>query len=233
MKETSKIGMVGGSLKVTAKSLRNYHISDKLIISFDHAIRTIWGKPWQSERPNPADGIPEVTLDSHESRHVASLMRVNHAGEVSAQALYQGQAVTAKLSHIRSTMERAALEEYDHLVWCEKRLDEVGSHKSYLNFFWYSGSFAIGAIAGMIGDQWSLGFVIETERQVIAHLEDHVARLPAHDMKSRAILLQMQEDEAHHATVALHAGGVEHLPMPIKTIMGLTSKVMTATAYYF
>jgi ubiquinone biosynthesis monooxygenase Coq7 len=158
-------------------------------------------------------------------------MRINHSGEVAAQALYQGQALTARLPGVRDKMERAAEEENDHLVWCERRINELGSHKSYLNPFWYAGSFAIGALAGAAGDKWSLGFVAETERQVVRHLDEHLSRLPEHDQRSRAVLEQMKEDEGHHATVALEAGGAE-LPEPVKKLMSLTSRVMTRTAYW-
>jgi ubiquinone biosynthesis monooxygenase Coq7 len=157
-------------------------------------------------------------------------MRINHVGEVCAQALYQGQATTARLDTVRDKMERAAQEENDHLAWCEQRLEELDSHKSYMNPLWYAGSFAIGAAAGMAGDKWSLGFVVETERQVVRHLEKHLGRLPAQDEKSRAILEQMKVDEAHHATTALQAGGAE-LPAPIKTAMRISSKLMTTLAY--
>lgn len=210
---------------------RNYTPFDQLLMQVDKAVRTVFGSPPTTERPNPADAQPDTELDAEEQRRVAGLMRVNHAGEVSAQALYQGQAATAKLAEVRGKMERAALEENDHLAWCEQRLDELGSHTSVLNPLWFAGSFAIGALAGRAGDKWSLGFVVETERQVVKHLEEHLERLPAQDRKSRAVLEQMKQDEAHHATTALQAGGAE-LPEPVKQLMRLTSKVMTATAYY-
>lgn len=209
--------------------MRHYSPIDHLLINFDQAVRTVFGKPQVTERPNPAN-IHEDSVLSEEERHrAARLMRVNHAGEVSAQALYQGQALTAKLPEVREKMERAALEENDHLDWCEGRIKELGSHTSVLNPAWYAGSFAIGALAGAAGDKWSLGFVAETEHQVVKHLEDHLRHLPPQDMKSRAILEQMKEDETHHATVALEAGGAA-LPWPIKKLMGLTSRVMTKTA---
>ena len=157
-------------------------------------------------------------------------MRINHAGEVAAQGLYEGQSLTARLPEVREKMERAAMEENDHLAWCESRINELGSHKSLLNPLWYGGSLAIGAIAGLAGDKWSLGFVTETERQVVHHLDSHLAQLNENDQKSRAILEQMKEDEGQHATTALHAGGAE-LPQPIKKLMSLTSKVMTKAAY--
>ncbi|MEJ2565947.1 MAG: 2-polyprenyl-3-methyl-6-methoxy-1,4-benzoquinone monooxygenase [Gammaproteobacteria bacterium] len=210
---------------------RDYSPFDQLLMHMDKAVRTVFGTPPHTERPNPAQAQPEAELAANERRQVAGLMRVNHAGEVSAQALYQGQALTAKLTEVRAKMERAALEENDHLAWCEQRLKELDSHTSVLNPLWYAGSFTIGALAGAAGDKWSLGFVVETERQVVKHLEEHLERLPAQDHKSRAILEQMKEDEAHHATTALEAGSAE-LPGAVKRLMRLTSKIMTVTAYY-
>jgi ubiquinone biosynthesis monooxygenase Coq7 len=158
-------------------------------------------------------------------------MRVNHAGEISAQALYQGQALTARLPTVRGKMEQAAVEENDHLAWTAERIRELGTHTSVLAPFWYAGSFAIGALAGIAGDKWSLGFVAETEHQVIRHLDAHLARLPEQDAKSRAILELMRTDEARHATTALAAGGAT-LPEPVRRLMALSSKVMTTTAYW-
>jgi len=157
-------------------------------------------------------------------------MRVNHSGEVSAQGLYQGQALTAKLPDVRAKMEQAAIEENDHLVWCEQRLKDLDARKSLLNPIWYGGSFLIGATAGLLGDKWSLGFVAETEHQVVRHLDEHLESLSESDERSRAILDQMKIDEAKHATTALHHGGAD-LPTAVKKIMGLMSKVMTRTAY--
>ena len=211
--------------------MRHYSAFDQFISQADHALRTVMGKPGITERANPSVGINESKLSNEERKHSAGLMRVNHAGEVSAQALYQGQALTAKLEKIRASMERAALEENDHLAWTEKRLEDLGDHKSILNPLWYAGSFAIGAFAGAIGDKWSLGFVAETEHQVIRHLDDHLSKLPASDARSKAILQQMKEDEAHHATIALEGGGAE-LPQAVKKIMQAMSKVMTTTTYY-
>ncbi|MDH5436024.1 MAG: 2-polyprenyl-3-methyl-6-methoxy-1,4-benzoquinone monooxygenase [Gammaproteobacteria bacterium] len=209
------------------------HISplDNLVINLDQALRTVFGKPQVTERPQPDADLAQADLSTDEASRVAGLMRVNHAGEVCAQALYQGQALTAKLPNVREKMERAAQEENDHLAWCENRLKELGDHTSYLNPIWYAGSFAIGALAGLAGDKWSLGFVVETERQVVKHLESHLQQLPPQDDKSRAILAQMKEDESHHATLALNAGGAE-LPTPIKKIMQATSKIMTQTTYH-
>jgi ubiquinone biosynthesis monooxygenase Coq7 len=158
-------------------------------------------------------------------------MRVNHAGEIAAQGLYQGQAATAELPEVRAAMEQAAEEENDHLAWCEARLAELGSRPSVLGPLWYAGAFAIGAGAGLVGDRWSLGFVAETERQVVRHLEEHLGMLPADDARSRAILEQMKEDELAHGSAALEAGGAE-LPRPVKALMGLVSKLMTRGAYW-
>ena len=211
-------------------STRQYTPADRLALGLDQALRTVFGRPHTTERPNPAADIADCELDEKNRQHVAGLMRVNHVGEVCAQALYQGQAATARLDTVREKMQRAADEENDHLDWCEQRLDELGSHKSFLNPLWYAGSFTIGAAAGLAGDKWSLGFVVETERQVVRHLEGHLQQLPVQDEKSRAILEQMKVDEAHHATTAVQAGGAE-LPAPIKIAMKLMSKVMTTTAY--
>lgn len=211
--------------------MRHYSLLDNILINLDTGIRTVVGQPIVTERPNPGDNRMEAELTGEERDLAGRLMRINHAGEVSAQGLYQGQALTAKLPEVRDKMERAALEENDHLEWCERRAKELGTHVSYLNPFWYAGSLAIGALAGFAGDKWSLGFVVETERQVVRHLDEHLERLPHHDQRSRAILEQMKEDEAHHATMALHAGGAE-LPTPVKSLMKLVSKVMTQTAYW-
>ncbi len=209
---------------------RQYTPADRIALGLDQALRTVFGRPHTTERNNPAADIADCEMTDKERQHVAGLMRVNHVGEVCAQALYQGQAATAKLDTVRQKMQRAAEEENDHLDWCETRLGELHSHKSYLNPLWYAGSFAIGAAAGLAGDKWSLGFVVETERQVIKHLEGHLQQLPEQDAKSRAVLEQMKVDEAHHATTALQAGGAE-LPLPVKGAMALMSKVMTTTAY--
>ncbi|MEA1889797.1 MAG: 2-polyprenyl-3-methyl-6-methoxy-1,4-benzoquinone monooxygenase [Pseudomonadota bacterium] len=203
---------------------------DKLLIQADSALRTIFGNPPLSGRPYPAAGCTETELSGQEKKHTAGLMRINHSGEVSAQGLYQGQALTAKLPNVREKMEQAAAEENDHLVWCEQRLNDLDARKSLLNPVWYTGSFLIGATAGMLGDKWSLGFVAETEHQVVRHLDEHLGSLAEHDECSRAILEQMKIDEAKHATTALHHGGAE-LPAPVKKLMGLMSKVMTRTAY--
>ncbi len=211
---------------------RRFTFADHVVMNLDIGLRTLLGKPLLTERPNPAETHPEAPMNDAERRHAGALMRINHAGEVSAQGLYQGQALTARLPEVREKMERAALEENDHLDWCERRARELGTHVSYLNPVWYFGSLAMGAVAGAVGDRWSLGFVAETEHQVIRHLDEHLAQLPEQDRRSRAILEQMREDEAHHATVALHAGGAE-LPAPVRNVlMPLMSKVMTRSAYW-
>lgn len=210
---------------------RHYTPFDHLVMHVDTGLRTLFGRPAVTERANPADTVAETELSPAERRLSARLMRINHAGEVAAQGLYEGQSLTARLPEVRDKMQRAAQEENDHLAWCEQRVQELGTHTSYLGPLWYTGSVAIGALAGLAGDKWSLGFVAETEHQVIRHLEHHMERVAPQDGKTRAILAQMKEDEAHHATVALGAGGAP-LPAPIKAFMGLTSRVMTRTAYW-
>ncbi len=210
---------------------RTYSTIDNMLMNFDIGLRTLLGRPPVTERPNPATAHEETELTEEERRLSGRLMRINHSGEVSAQGLYQGQALTARLPEVREKMERAAQEENDHLVWCEQRAHELGIRTSLLNPVWYFGSLTIGAVAGAAGDRWSLGFVAETEHQVIRHLDEHLARMSPNDRKSRAILEQMKLDEGHHATVALHAGGAE-LPFPIRKLMGLMSKVMTRTTYW-
>jgi len=209
---------------------RHYSPADKFLMHLDTGLRTVLGRPQTTERPNPAENIEDAELTESEKDLAGRLMRINHAGEVAAQGLYEGQSLTARLPEVRDKMERAAMEENDHLAWCESRLYELGSHKSVLNPLWYGGSLAIGALAGLAGDKWSLGFVTETENQVVRHLDSHLAQISEKDNKSRAILEQMKEDEGHHATAALHAGGAE-LPSSIKKFMGLTSRIMTKTAY--
>lgn len=210
---------------------RQYSPFDRLLINVDRGLRTVFGRPETSGRPDPAAACAESELNERERDEAARLMRVNHAGEVSAQALYQGQALTARLPQVRAKMEQAALEENDHLEWCARRARELGGRTSVLNPFWYAGSLAIGALAGWAGDKWSLGFIVETERQVVRHLDGHLQRLSPRDGKSRAILEQMRIDESHHATTALNAGGAP-LPAPVRGLMRLTSKVMTKTAYW-
>ncbi len=211
--------------------MRHLSSADRLCLGIDTALRTIFGAAPTTDRPDPAQTFDETDLSDSERRHIAGLMRVNHTGEVCAQALYQGQAVTARLEQVRDKMEQAAIEENDHLAWCDTRLRQLDSRTSLLNPFWYGGSFAIGALAGLAGDRWSLGFVAETEDQVVRHLDDHLQQLPEGDQKSRAVLETMRDDEARHATAALEAGGAP-LPAPIRGLMGLMSKVMTKTAYH-
>ncbi|MCB1925867.1 MAG: 2-polyprenyl-3-methyl-6-methoxy-1,4-benzoquinone monooxygenase, partial [Gammaproteobacteria bacterium] len=185
-----------------------------------------------TERPNPADDMPDADLSDVQRDHVARLMRINHTGEVCAQALYQGQALTARDPVVRTSMERSAAEENDHLDWCEQRVEELGGRLSLLNPFWYAGSFAIGALAGVAGDKWSLGFVAETERQVEGHLDEHLEQVPAEDQRTRAILEQMKRDEIEHGQKALDHGGAR-LPAPIKALMKVTAKIMTTSVYRF
>jgi len=203
---------------------------DKLITQFDQALRTLTPGSSQPRRVTPAETEPEQSMEDSERRLAASLMRINHTGEVCAQALYQGQSATARLADVRSAMENAANEEVDHLAWCEQRLVELNSRTSILNPIWYAMSFGVGAAAGLAGDKWSLGFVAETEQQVCEHLEDHLNKLPESDIKSKAILEQMIVDERSHGETAKAAGGVE-LPLPIKRLMAGMSELMKKAAY--
>lgn len=211
--------------------LHNKHNSlDQLILQFDQALRTLVPGSSTAKRLSPAAKIPEPELDASERQKAAGLMRINHTGEVCAQALYQGQALTAKLPDIRQAMEEAAQEEVDHLAWCEQRLQDLDSRASLLNPAWYAMSFGLGAAAGLAGDKWSLGFVAETEEQVCEHLKDHLERLPEKDAKSQAVLKQMLVDEKIHGDTARQAGGAA-LPLPVKLGMQLLSVVMKKTAY--
>lgn len=214
-----------------ASQHRNLTFADKLLTQADRALRTIASNHIDSTRPSPAQQKPEAELSKEEARHVAGLMRINHTGEVCAQGLYQGQALTAKLEQVRHAMQHASDEEEDHLAWCRSRLKELDSQTSLLNPFFYGASFSIGALAGMAGDRWSLGFVAETENQVCKHLDSHLQKLPDQDEKSRAIIKQMKVDEAQHAETATEAGGAK-LPLPIRFGMTLMSKVMTKTTYH-
>ena len=213
--------------------MRQLSLLDKLLCEIDTALRTLVVPEHRcSNRDNPGQGIiNEQSLSLKEKRHVAGLMRVNHAGEVAAQALYQGQALTAKLTAVKTQMTEAAAEEVDHLAWCEQRLRELDSQPSVLNPFWYGGSLMIGALAGLAGDKWSLGFVAETERQVTQHLQAHLQHLPPQDIKTKAVLAKMQDDEAHHAEMASAAGAAE-LPFLIKQLMQGVSTVLTKSSYY-
>lgn len=203
---------------------------DQFIIGFDKGLRTLFA-PAQTLRNVPGDALPDGQLDETQRRISAALMRVNHTGEVCAQALYQGQALAARDTSAKAALEQAAQEETEHLAWTERRIAELGGHKSALNPLFYAGSFAIGAVSGVLGDKWNLGFLAETERQVVRHLESHLERLPAEDQKSRAIVSQMRDDEARHATTAINHGGAE-LPSPVKAAMQASSKVMTESAYW-
>ncbi len=211
-------------------STRHLSPTDQLLTQMDRAIRTLAPGKVSHQRPSPAQTLNETEMSDAERKHAAGLMRVNHAGEVCAQALYQGQALTAKLAEVRHEMEHAAEEEVDHLAWCQERIEGLGSHTSLLNPLWYGMSFAIGATAGLVSDRVSLGFVAATEHQVCEHLQSHLRELPTQDDKSRAIVVEMLEDEERHAHTALEAGG-HRFPAPIKGLMSLVSKAMTKTSY--
>lgn len=202
---------------------------DRLLCGCERALEAIAGSP-AAERPSPAIGVAEPELDDAERRHAAGLMRINHTGEVCAQALYFGQAALARHADNREHLLHAAAEETDHLAWCADRLEELDSRPSLLNPLWYAGSYVIGAAAALAGDPVSLGFVVETERQVEAHLAEHLQSLPASDDRSRAVLTRMQADEVRHAQAARQRGGIE-LPFPLPGLMQLTSLVMKAVAY--
>lgn len=207
-----------------------FSLLDKVCLGIDQALRALCHTE-TSTRVSPAQAVADVTLNAAEARLSAGLMRVNHTGEICAQALYQGQSLTARLPDIRFKMEQAAKEEYDHLAWCKQRITAMNSHTSYLNPLWYTGSFLIGAIAGAVGDKWSLGFVAETERQVVEHLTSHQHQLPQADLKSHAVVRQMQLEEEQHQIMAHEAGAAE-LPKPIKHLMRITAKIMTKTAFW-
>jgi 3-demethoxyubiquinol 3-hydroxylase len=201
---------------------------DSWIISADQALRTLSGGA-HAARPLPT--ADESALSPAERQLSGALLRVDHVGEVCAQALYQAQALTARDERLRAHMQRAAAEEVDHLAWTERRLEQLGARTSLLNPLWYAGSFAIGVVAGLAGDRWSLGFVVETERQVERHLAGHLERLPARDAPSRAIVEQMKRDEAEHASAA-EQGGARSLPGPVKLAMRMAARVMTQTAHH-
>jgi ubiquinone biosynthesis monooxygenase Coq7 len=202
---------------------------DSVITEFDRALRTVFA-PARSVRPLPGVDQPESPLNDGERRHVAGLMRVNHCGEICAQALYQGQSLTSRDPAVREALRGAADEETEHLAWTEQRIAELGGRKSLLNPLWYAGSLTLGLVAGALGDKWNLGFLAETERQVEAHLDGHLLSLPEDDLRSRAIVDQMRLDEIQHAETAVRYGAAE-LPAPVKTAMKLMAKVMTGTAY--
>lgn len=203
---------------------------DKMITQLDQGLRTVLGNAPAPQRVSPGVAVEESELTDQERKHALGLMRVNHAGEVCAQALYQGQALTAKLPEVGEQMEHAAAEEIDHLAWCEQRIDELGGRTSFLNPVWYAMSFGIGAGAGLVSDKLSLGFVAATEDQVCDHLKKHLDDLPTDDGKSRAIVEQMLDDEARHAQSALDAGG-HRFPAPVKKLMTLVSSAMTGSSY--
>ena len=204
---------------------------DKLLAGANNALRTVAAPAGRRARKNPSAEVEDAKLDAAQKRHAAGLMRVNHAGEVAAQALYQGHATVARDKDIEDQMKRAADEEFDHLAWCEQRIHELGYEPSRLSPLWYAGAYAIGAASGALGDKWSLGFIAETEKQVCSHLDSHLDQLPHDDLKSRAIVEQMRDEEEEHGENALDAGAVE-LPRPVVRLMKVTAKVMTKTAYW-
>jgi len=210
---------------------RRYSPIDELLIHIDRGLRTVFGRPPLTGRPHPAEHQLEADLSDAERTQSARLMRVNHTGEVCAQALYQGQALTARDPAVREAMQQAADEENDHLAWCADRVEELGQRTSLLNPLFYMGSLAIGTLAGAVGDRWSLGFLAETERQVVDHLDGHLRRLPDADARSRAIVEQMKIDEGEHANAAVSAGAAD-LPRPVRDLMRLSSKVMTQSTYW-
>ncbi|MGE5470169.1 MAG: 2-polyprenyl-3-methyl-6-methoxy-1,4-benzoquinone monooxygenase [Bacteroidota bacterium] len=204
--------------------------SDRLVVEFDRALRSLCA-PARSVRPLPGADLPAAGLDAAEKRHVVGLMRVNHCGEICAQALYQGQALTSRDPDVREALRGAADEETEHLAWTEQRIAELGGRKSWLNPLWYAGSLSLGLVAGALGDKWNLGFLAETERQVEAHLDGHLLSLPEADGRSRAIVDQMRQDEIRHAETAVRHGAAE-LPRVVRGAMRLAAKVMTGTAYH-
>ncbi len=206
-------------------------IFDKFIVEFDQALRTTTGNTTSSQRPSPAVSMDKPALEQNEKTLSGRLMRVNHCGEVCAQALYHGQALTAKSGRVNQAMLKAAEEETDHLAWCESRLKELDTHVSKLNPFWYASSYAMGALTGLLGDKVNLGFVAATEEQVCKHLDEHLEKLPEQDHSSRVILETMRDDEKHHEETALQKGGAR-FPAPVKTLMTGVSRVMTRTSYW-
>jgi ubiquinone biosynthesis monooxygenase Coq7 len=210
---------------------RHYSFLDQICLGVDQALRAVLGKA-ETTRPNPTLNEKEPLLTQDQRQHSAGLMRVNHTGEVCAQALYHAQGLVSRRPDIKVQMQQAAMEEGDHLAWCNSRLTELGSHTSYLNPVWYAGSFVMGLAAGLVGDKWNLGFLAETENQVVKHLEGQMKLLPEQDHKSHKILQQMKVDEAHHRDEAIHAGA-EELPVFIKKMMSVASKIMVTVAYKF
>lgn len=204
---------------------------DRLLAGINSALRTVAAPAGRSARHSPADNVDDCALNVQQKAHAAGLMRVNHAGEVAAQGLYQGHASVAGDPDIEAQMQRAADEEFDHLAWCEQRLGELGARPSRLSPIWYAGAFTLGAASGILGDRWSLGLIAETERQVCTHLTSHLDQLPAEDSKSRAVVEKMRDEEHAHGENAIDAGAAE-LPSPVKRLMQLTARVMTNTAYW-
>ena len=212
-------------------SARRLSKFDMLIIELDKGMRTAFGPAPKADRPNPARNIEKTELGRSDTDLASRFMRINHAGEICAQGLYQGQAMTARLPKVREKMEEAAKEENDHIAWTADRIRELGGHTSYLNPLWYAGSFSLGALAGLAGDRWSLSFVAETEKQVVRHLDNHLSRLSQEDKKSRAILEQMKIDEGKHATTAIGAGAAQ-FPRPVQKLMQFTSRIFTGTTFW-
>ena len=222
--------MSASTQSTSKQSARTLSTIDLVLAEIDHALRTVSSKSTGGSPPSPADAAPEAELDAAQQRHATGLMRINHSGEVCAQALYRGQALTAKSAATRADMTAAAREEEDHLDWCQQRLDELDAHPSRLNPVWYAASFALGAGAGLVGDRLGLGFVAATEDQVCEHLRDHLDRLPAQDARSRALVTRMLADEAAHAHRARLAGALT-FPTPVKAAMTMASRLMTALSY--
>lgn len=202
---------------------------ERLIIEFDKGLRTLFSQA-HSARPHPDANLPDAPLDQAEKKHAAGLMRINHSGEICAQALYQGQALTARDPAVQAKLQQAARQETEHLAWTSKRVHELGGHLSVFNPLWYTGSLALGAFAGLLGDKWNLGFLAETEHQVGEHLQSHLEKLPPQDAKSRAVVQQMYADETQHSKMAKQMGGAE-LPQPVRRAMQAASRVLTQTAY--
>ncbi len=203
---------------------------DRLLAGVNNALRTVAAPAGEAARTNPAEGVTDGELDDRARRHAAGLMRVNHAGEVAAQGLYQGHALVARDRSLEAELQQAAAEEFDHLAWCEQRLGELEAKPSRLSPIWYAGAYAIGAASGLLGDKWSLGFIAETEKQVVEHLEGHFESLPEGDERSQAIVRKMRDEEEEHGQHAIDAGAAE-LPGPVRTLMRATARIMTSTAY--
>lgn len=205
---------------------------ERLVAGLDNALRTLATEAPQAARPSPAGASAEAQLSTDERRHAAGLMRINHAGEVAAQGLYQGHALVSRSSALHTHLQHAADEEYDHLAWCRARLDELGEGRSRLDPVWYAGAYVIGAASGLAGDRWGLGFIDETERQVAEHLDDHLKRLPPRDERSRKVLGTMKAEEETHGANARDAGAVQ-LPAPVRGLMRAAAGIMKAAAYRF